>query len=205
MNNESATASEESALKALQDILHNRIKQKKEEIHNPHSEAYKGSLSREIETLHWVLAKILTLKREYTNNSKLQKQQQQQQHRQGRNESKKEGKKNYYCYYQKVTGLTKSITESEEEESPLRLLEGILHNRIMQKKQVMHRTQKRSDIEMYILLLVEKIEERCLLGFVVCDVYQYYYYYQCCYLLLCEILLPIIVTNKHSSSCCRLC
>ena len=41
--------------------------QKKGEIHEPHSEAYTaGSLSREIETLHWVLAKILTLKREYT-------------------------------------------------------------------------------------------------------------------------------------------
>ncbi len=35
-------------------------------IHESHSEAYTGSLSREIETLHWVLAKILTLKREYT-------------------------------------------------------------------------------------------------------------------------------------------
>jgi hypothetical protein len=66
MNNESATASEESALKALQDILHNRIMQKNGEIHESHSEAYTGSLSREIETLHWVLAKILTLKREYT-------------------------------------------------------------------------------------------------------------------------------------------
>ena len=52
-----------SALKALQDILHNRIKQKKGQIHESHSEAYTGSLSREIETLHWVLAQILTLKR----------------------------------------------------------------------------------------------------------------------------------------------
>jgi hypothetical protein len=43
---------EESPLKALQDILHNRIKQKKAEIHESHSEAYTGSLSREIETLH---------------------------------------------------------------------------------------------------------------------------------------------------------
>jgi hypothetical protein len=65
MNNESA-AFEESQLKALQDILHNRIMQKNGEIHESHSEAYTGSLSREIETLHWVLAKILTLKREYT-------------------------------------------------------------------------------------------------------------------------------------------
>jgi hypothetical protein len=61
-----ATTLELSALKALQDILHNRIMQKNGEIHESHSEAYTGSLSREIETLHWVLAKILTLKREYT-------------------------------------------------------------------------------------------------------------------------------------------
>jgi hypothetical protein len=47
-------------------------------------------------------------------------------------------------------------TGPEAEESPLRLLEDILHNRIMQKKQEMHRTHKRSDIEIYILLLVEK-------------------------------------------------
>jgi hypothetical protein len=61
-----ATTLELSALKALQDILHNRIMQKNGEIHESHSEAYTGSLSREIETLHWVLAKILTLKRKYT-------------------------------------------------------------------------------------------------------------------------------------------
>ena len=71
MNKTSAVAAatttlEVSELKALQDILHNRIMQKKEEVHGYHSEAYTGSLSREIETLHWVLAKILTLKREYT-------------------------------------------------------------------------------------------------------------------------------------------
>jgi len=41
----------------------------------------------------------------------------------------------------------------------------------MQKKQEMHRTHKRSDIEIYILLAVDKIGERCLLGFVVCDIY----------------------------------
>ena len=38
-------------LKALQDILHNRIMQKKEEVHEYHSEAYTGSLSREIGTI----------------------------------------------------------------------------------------------------------------------------------------------------------
>jgi hypothetical protein len=69
MNNESA-AFEESQLKALQEILHNRIMQKKEEVHDSHSEAYTGSLSREIETLHWVLAQILTLKRIYNSSSR---------------------------------------------------------------------------------------------------------------------------------------
>jgi hypothetical protein len=42
-----SVAEEESPLKALQDILHNRIMQKKGEIHEPHSEAYTaGSLSK---------------------------------------------------------------------------------------------------------------------------------------------------------------
>jgi hypothetical protein len=68
MINESV-AFEESQLKTLQDILHNRIMQKKEEIHESYSKAYTGSLSREIESLHWVLAQILALKRIY--NSKL--------------------------------------------------------------------------------------------------------------------------------------
>jgi hypothetical protein len=72
MNKSAATTTlskeeeEVTPLNALQDILHNRIMQKKEEVHDSHSKAYIGSLSREIETLHWVLAQILTLKREYT-------------------------------------------------------------------------------------------------------------------------------------------
>ena len=60
------------ALKALQDILHNRIKQKKEDIHESHSIVHNQNIWREVETLHWVLAKILTLKREYiTLNSRI--------------------------------------------------------------------------------------------------------------------------------------
>jgi hypothetical protein len=61
----------------------------------------------------------------------------------------------------------------EAEESPLRLLYSKIYCtiHIMQKKQERHRTHKSSDIEIYILLLVEKIEERCLLGFVVYDIY----------------------------------
>jgi hypothetical protein len=64
------TTLEVSELKALQDILHNRIMQKKEEVHEYHSEAYTGSLSREIELLHWCLAQILTLKRIYNSKSR---------------------------------------------------------------------------------------------------------------------------------------
>jgi hypothetical protein len=40
--------------------------QKKGEIRESHNKVYNENLCREIETLHWVLAKILTLKREYT-------------------------------------------------------------------------------------------------------------------------------------------
>jgi hypothetical protein len=66
MNNESAAFEEVSARKALQDILYNRIMQKKGEIHECHNKVYNENLWREIETLHWVWAQILTLKREYT-------------------------------------------------------------------------------------------------------------------------------------------
>jgi hypothetical protein len=37
-------------------------------------------------------------------------------------------------------------TEPEAEESPLRLLEDILHNRIMQKKQEMYKTELIKDL-----------------------------------------------------------
>jgi len=65
-----ATTLEVSELKALQDILHNRIMQKKEEVHEYHSEAYTGGISREIELLHWCLAQLLTLKRIYNSKSR---------------------------------------------------------------------------------------------------------------------------------------
>jgi hypothetical protein len=48
---------------SLQDIIHNRISQKKGEIHKSHNIAYTNILWAEIETLHWVLAQILTLRR----------------------------------------------------------------------------------------------------------------------------------------------
>ena len=45
-------------LRSLQEILHNRIVQKKGEIHKSHNKAYNDGLWTEIETLHWVLAQI---------------------------------------------------------------------------------------------------------------------------------------------------
>jgi hypothetical protein len=53
----------ESPLRSLQEILHNRITQKKAEIHKSHNRAYNDRLWTEIETLQWVLAQILTLRR----------------------------------------------------------------------------------------------------------------------------------------------
>ena len=50
-------------LRSLQEILHNRITQKKGEIHESHNRVYNDNIWREIETLQWVLAQILTLRR----------------------------------------------------------------------------------------------------------------------------------------------
>ena len=52
-----------TSLRLLQEILHNRIIQKKGEIHESHNRVYNDNLWREIETLQWVLAQILTLLR----------------------------------------------------------------------------------------------------------------------------------------------
>jgi hypothetical protein len=51
-------------LRSLQEIIHNRIKQKKREMHPYHNKVYLKSLWIEIETLQWVLAQILTLLRQ---------------------------------------------------------------------------------------------------------------------------------------------
>ena len=48
----------------LQEILHNRIIQKKGEIHESHNRSYNERIWTEIETLQWVLAQILTLLRQ---------------------------------------------------------------------------------------------------------------------------------------------
>jgi hypothetical protein len=50
-------------LRSLQEILQNRIIQKKREMHPSHNKAYNDSLWTEIETLQWVLDQILTLLR----------------------------------------------------------------------------------------------------------------------------------------------
>ena len=48
---------------SLQEILHNRIIQKKGEINESHNRVYNDNIWREIETLQWVLAQILVLLR----------------------------------------------------------------------------------------------------------------------------------------------
>jgi hypothetical protein len=50
-------------LRSLQEIIHNRITQKKREMHPSHNKVYLESLRIEIETIQWVLAEILTLLR----------------------------------------------------------------------------------------------------------------------------------------------
>ena len=56
-------------LKTLEEIPHNRIIQKKKEIHPSHNKAYLESLRIEIETLQWILAEILTLLRQSSANT----------------------------------------------------------------------------------------------------------------------------------------
>ena len=61
---QSSTQSTTSPLRSQQEILHNRIIQKKGEIHESHNRVYNDKLWTEIETLQWVLAQILTLLRQ---------------------------------------------------------------------------------------------------------------------------------------------
>ena len=63
---QSPTQSTTLSLRSLQEILHNRIKQKKGEMHKSHNKVYNDSLWTEIETIHWVLAQILMLLRQST-------------------------------------------------------------------------------------------------------------------------------------------
>ncbi|HYX55248.1 MAG TPA: hypothetical protein VE818_03740 [Nitrososphaeraceae archaeon] len=57
-------------LKTLEEILHNRITQKKGEMHPSHNKAYLESLRIEIETIQWVLAQIPTLLRRQSSATK---------------------------------------------------------------------------------------------------------------------------------------
>ena len=52
-----------SPLTSLQEILHNRIIQKKGEIRESPNRVYNHNVWREIETLLWVLAQITNLRR----------------------------------------------------------------------------------------------------------------------------------------------
>ena len=52
-----------SLLKALEDMLHNKIKQKKEKVHKTKNIAENDKLSIEIDSLHWVLSQSLSIKR----------------------------------------------------------------------------------------------------------------------------------------------
>jgi hypothetical protein len=53
-------------LRSLQEILQNRVIQKKREMHPSHNKVYLESLRIEIETLQWVLAQILMPLRQST-------------------------------------------------------------------------------------------------------------------------------------------
>src|SRR5919112_3340010 len=50
-------------LKTLEDMLHNKIKQKKEQVHKTKNIAENDKLSIEIDTLHWVLSQCLSIRR----------------------------------------------------------------------------------------------------------------------------------------------
>jgi len=58
-----STQSPTLPLRLLQEILHNRVIQKKREMHPSHNKVYLESVWTEIETLQWVLAQILTMLR----------------------------------------------------------------------------------------------------------------------------------------------
>ena len=57
-------------IRTLEEILQNRIIQKKREMHPSHNKAYLECLRIEIETIQWVLAQILTLLRQSSSTAK---------------------------------------------------------------------------------------------------------------------------------------
>jgi hypothetical protein len=64
MTESSSPAQSQSPLRSLQVTLHNRIKQKKGEIHESHNRVYNDNLWTEIETLQWVLGQSLNVRRQ---------------------------------------------------------------------------------------------------------------------------------------------
>jgi hypothetical protein len=52
-------------LRLLEDILYNRIKQKKQEMHITHNRADTDHIWTEIETLQWILAQSLSIRRQH--------------------------------------------------------------------------------------------------------------------------------------------
>jgi hypothetical protein len=50
-------------LRLLEDILYNRIKQKKQEMHRTHNRVDTDHVWTEIETLQWILAQNLSIRR----------------------------------------------------------------------------------------------------------------------------------------------
>jgi hypothetical protein len=69
MNDGSANEKERAAsptaspLNTLEDMLHNKIEQKKEELHKTKNIAENDKLSIQIDTLHWVLSQSLSIRR----------------------------------------------------------------------------------------------------------------------------------------------
>jgi hypothetical protein len=57
-NESSAPSSSTLPLRTLEEILQNRIIQKKREMHPSHNKVYLESLRIEIETIQWILAQI---------------------------------------------------------------------------------------------------------------------------------------------------
>jgi len=65
-----STQSPTLPLRLLQEILHNRVIQKKREMHPSHNKVYLENLRIEIETLQWVSAQIRMLLQQSTAEAK---------------------------------------------------------------------------------------------------------------------------------------
>ena len=59
----SASLPQAPLLKKLEDMLHNKIKHKKEQVYKTKNIAENDKLSIEMDTLHWVLSQSLSIRR----------------------------------------------------------------------------------------------------------------------------------------------